>query len=393
LNKSNEKIFGEDKEKIKAHINQIESHLPGVNLETGQPLPSWEEKGSLTDLMTSLNIPGVSIAVINNFEIEWIKCYGIKDATTQEKLSFETLFEGGSTSKTFTALVALNAIENKLLEMDENINNKLKAWKIPENEFTKEKYVTLRHLLTHTAGINRPDSMFGNEEGKIPTLTQILKGEPPAINDPVKVVFTPGADHQYSNFGYIIIEKLLQDVYGKNLPDMMKETIFEPLNMQDSIFDLPSEDIKKRLIVPHDDKGEAKESGFVVGALGQGGLISTPYDIAKFVVELMLAYQNKSDKIISSATVQKMFSSEVKLDPSKYIGMTSQGLGAFLIEQNDKLFFLHLGTNVPGAVCMMIGSPKTGQGLVIMSNGIQAELLHFQILFAVAREYDWSLWE
>jgi len=57
------------------------------------------------------------------------------------------------------------------------------------------------------------------------------------------------------------------------------------------------------------------------------------------------------------------------------------------------LFFLHLGTNVPGAVCMMIGSPKTGQGLVIMSNGIQAELLHFQILFAVAREYDWSLWE
>ena len=331
--------------------------------------------------------------LINNFEIEWIKFYGIKNARTQETLSFETLFEGASTSKTFTALIALNAVEEKLIDLDESVNNKLKTWKIPENNFTKEKDVTLRQLLTHTAGINRPDSMFGNEEGKVPTIIQILIGELPAINDPAEVVFTPGTSHQYSNFGYIIIEKLLQDVYNRNLPEIMKETIFNPLNMKNSFFNFPSKEIKKRIIVPHDEKGEAKESGIVVGALGHGGLISTPYDVAKFVVELMLAYQNKSDKIVSSVIVQKMFSPEKKLDPAKYLGMTAQGLGVFLIEKNKKFFFLHPGTNAPGAVCMMIGSPITGQGVVIMSNGIQAELLHFQIVFAVAREYDWFLWK
>ncbi|MFW9853064.1 MAG: serine hydrolase domain-containing protein, partial [Candidatus Thorarchaeota archaeon] len=231
-----------------------------------------------------------------------------------------------------------------------------------------------------------------NEENKIPTITQILNGEPPALNDPAEVVFTPGTDHQYSNFGYIIIEKLLQDIYSKTLSEIIKETVFEPLNMNDSIFDFPSEEIKKRLIVHHDEKGEVKESGFDVGALGHCGLLSTPYDIAKFVVELMLSYQNKTDTIISSTVVQQMCSPEIKLDPAKYFGMTSQGLGLFLIEKNEKFFFLHPGTNAPGAVCMMIGSPITGQGVVIMSNGIQAELLHLQIVYAISREYNWSLW-
>jgi len=109
-------------------------------------------------------------------------------------------------------------------------------------------------------------------------------------------------------------------------------------------------------------------------------------------VELMKAYQDKSDKIISSSVAKQMFSPVLSLDPTKFFGMTGQGLGTFLIEKDDDFFFLHPGTNMPGAVTMMIGSPTTGQGLVIMSNGIQAELLHVQIMFALARVYNWPLW-
>jgi CubicO group peptidase (beta-lactamase class C family) len=388
----NPHILAKNKEEILKRIQYIENNLPGVSFGTGQPLPNWDETAPLEDMMAVLNVPGVSIAVINNFKIEWLKHYGVKDLRTNEEITADTLFEAGSASKTFTAIAALNAVKKELLNLDESVNNKLKTWKIPDNDFTKEKQVTLRQLLAHTAGINRPDSMFGHEDGKTPTIIQILNGEPPAKNDPVEVVFVPGSEHQYSNLGYIIIEKLLQDIYDKNLSEIMKKMVFDPLEMMNSVFDFPTEEIKKRTIVPHDDKGEAKESGFVIGALGHGGLISTPYDIAKFVVELMHAYKDKSDKIISSSVAKQMFSPELPLDPTKFFGMTGQGLGTFLIEKDEDFFFLHPGTNMPGAVTMMIGSPTTGHGLVIMSNGIQAELLHIQIMFAVAKLYNWLLW-
>ncbi|NPD87726.1 MAG: beta-lactamase family protein [Asgard group archaeon] len=146
-------------------------------------------------------------------------------------MSFDTLFEAGSTSKTIIAVTALQLATNGLIDLDENVNTKLKDWKIPENSFTEDKEITLRQLLTHTAGINRPDSMFISEKGKNPTLIQILKGESPTLNDPVEVCFVPGTNHQYSNLTYIIIEKLIQDITGNSLSDYIREEIFLPLEM------------------------------------------------------------------------------------------------------------------------------------------------------------------
>ncbi|MHA1401765.1 MAG: serine hydrolase domain-containing protein, partial [Candidatus Heimdallarchaeaceae archaeon] len=292
-----------------------------------------------------------------------------------------------------TATAVLNFVEKGLLSLDEDVNNMLLGWKIPENEFTTKKKVTLRHLLSHTSGINRPKSLLGTKNGKTPTLEQVLNGESPAINDPVEVLFVPGTKYEYSNFGYIILQKLLEDITGKAFPRIMDEIIFSPLKMSNSTFEYLSEAIRKRAVVPHDENGEAKESGLHPIAFAQGGLITAPLDLSKFVIELINAYNGKSSNIFSSSMVRTMLTPEVELDPMKFFGFTGQGLGMFLIENERAMLFTHPGTNMPGATCNIIGCPKTGQGAVLMANGIKGELLLIEILNSIVQEYNWPLWE
>ncbi|MHA1557521.1 MAG: serine hydrolase domain-containing protein [Candidatus Heimdallarchaeota archaeon] len=385
-------IFGKDQKEIEKRIQTIENGLIPIAIEDNQLAPQWTEKANLEKRMEFYNIPGLSIAFINNFEVEWTKTFGIRDARTKDIVTLDTLFESGSTAKSFTALAALQAVAKNLLDLDENVNNKLKTWKIPENDLTKEEKVTLKRLLSHTAGINRPDSMFGSEPGSTTTIDHILSGEKPALNDPVKVEFIPGSSHQYSNLGYIIIEKLLTDIYGKSFADLLKETILEPLSMKRSTFEYPEGELGKRTIVPHDQNGEAQETGIMRGAAAHGGLLTTPVELGKFVVELMKAYNGNSETI-SQETAKQMLTPVLPLDPAKFFGFTGQALGMFLLEKGNNLFFTHPGTNEPGAVCFMVGSPTAGQGLIIMSNAIKAELLHLEILYGVAKMFDWPFWQ
>lgn len=221
----------------------------------------------------------------------------------------------------------------------------------------------------------------------------MLDGEPPAINDPVKILTYPGKKHDYSNFGYLIIQKLLEDVSGKPFPDIMKETVLEPLEMTNSTFTYPSEELLKRIAVPHDKKGEARESGLHPTALAQGGLLTTPIDLGKYVVELMNAYRGRPSRVLSPSMVRKMLTPEVKLNPREFMGFTGQGPGMFLVERENNVFFTHPGANELGATCNVIGCAETGQGAAVMTNGINGSLLSLEALFSVTKEYNWSLWE
>ena len=386
----NEKIFG--KKNSKERIKRFEERLFQLKMENNMPVPNYEMKGKIVDRMKDHNVPSATIAMVSDFEIEWIKSYGKADMRTGVKAGINTLFEAGSTTKTITAAAALMAVEEKLVELDENINNVLKTWKVPENELTREKKVTLRQLLSHNAGINRPDSMFGFEENSVPTLEEVLNGESPAMNDPAEVEYTPGTNHQYSNLGYIIIQKMLEDVYNKEFSEIIQEKIFDPLEMKNSMFKEPIEKQREKRAAHHNVEGEGLETSFHPTALGQGGLITTPFDLAKFMVEIMKGYNNEST-ILSANLVNKMLTPILALDPTKFFGMTGQGLGMFLIEKEGKKYFVHPGGNAPAMACMFVGEIEKGQGVIVMSNGAKGELLNLEINFGIAHEYDWPLWQ
>ena len=390
----NIEIFVEDKEVIIEKINNIENNILGIKFDEGGVKPNKEQKAKLQDRMEFYKVPGLGLAVINNNQLEWAKCYGVRDIRTKEKITLNTLFEAGSTSKSITAAVSLILVEKGLIDLDEDVNNKLKDWKIPENRFTAANKITLRQILTHTSGINRPDSMFSSVENSFPTLEDVLKGQEPAINDPVKVVFKPGSNHQYSNFGYIVIEKLIEDITGMDFHQAVKELLFDPLDLLFSTFKYPSKEVQKKSIVHHNKEGEAEGIGLTPGASGHGGLLTTPIELASFIDEINKNYQNQKRRKISSLFAKHMLNEERELDPSKGFGIfTGQGLGVFLVKKGEDFCFLHPGTNAPGATCNMIGFPNIGQGIVLMANGIGGEQLNLEILFTIADEYNWAIWK
>jgi CubicO group peptidase (beta-lactamase class C family) len=304
----------------------------------------------------------------------------------------ESIFEAASTSKLITAAIALHYVQDGALKLDEDVNAYLKSWRIPENEFTSEKKVTLRLLLTHQAGLPMTD--FGHEEKTgFPTLIQVLKGESPAQNKPAIVEFVPGSKWQYSNIGYDVVQLLLEDVAGKPFEQIAREIVFEPLGMKSSTFAYPlGPALQAREAMPHDQTGAAGEPGMNYTALAHGNLMTTPSDLARFAAELMLAYQGKSERILSKDMARQMFRRELDLDPGAFGGIAvGEGLGVMLRGNEQNFSFLHPGSNLPGTTSWLEACPVSGQGVVIMANGAMGDLLSLEILPAVISGYQWPV--
>ena len=377
-------------------VQQILNNVIEVGFE-GVPIPNWEKTDPFNELQAQYNIPGVGIVVIQDFKVEWTRFFGFRSKFTEQncrqELDTNTLFEAASATKPVVTVALLHLVEKGELDLDADVNTYFKEWKIPENDFTKDEKVTLRRLLTHTAGVNPPDSMFSYEEGSTPTLLNVLNGESPAINDPVKIEFIPGSKHKYSNLGYVIIQKIMEDVTGKSLNQILNEIIFTPLQMNPGAttveYQLPLE-LAMNTIVHHDQDGNPAGKGLHPSAFAQGNLSINPFYFAKFVVEIMESYQGKSNKILSQEMTRKMLESYHSFEPNEMMGITDQALGFFLMKNEKNTFFLLPGSNAPGANCMLLGSPLTGQGAVIMTNGAMGELLNLRLTYTLAKAYDWN---
>lgn len=380
---------------VEQRITRIENGLIELDLASFSPDKLFRPDSAqlanplrLEDRMENYNVPGVSIAAINGNRIEWTKVYGVMDVNTGETVTAETIFEAGSTSKLVTAVMALHFVQEGMIELDRDINEYLKSWKVPENEFTAEEKVTLRLLLTHRAGM--PESNYGNEDGeRYPTLIDVLNGEPPALNAPAAPEAVPGTRWRYSNVGYNVIQLLLEDVSGKTFQQVAEELVFGPLGMKSSTFIYPLDDDSKKLeAMPHDADGISRKPLMHLTALSHGGLTTTPTDLAKFTAELMLSYQGRSEKIISSEWVRRMLQKVSGIDQVQFPLPFDQGLGVFVMGEGEDLYFCHPGSNNPGLQCWLIGWPGRGTGAVIMTNGANGVFLEVEILNAFINEYN-----
>ena len=383
-----------DQAKIEQRITNIENSLteftsPAAMFQRNNTLKT--ELMTLTERMEHYNTPGVSIAAINNNKIEWSKVYGTMDVNTGVPVTFETIFEAASTSKFITAVLVLHYVEKGLIDLDHNVNDYLKTWQVPENEFTQIEKVTLRRLLTHKAGL--PTTNYSHDENiGYPTLLDVLNGELPALNKPAIPEIEPGSVWQYSNVAFNVIQLLLEDISGKTFQELAKEMMFDPLEMNRSTFLYPLDsDNKIHEAMPHDAEGNSLNPSMHFTALAHGGLTTTPIDLAKFTNEIMLSYRGKSEKIISQEMVKKLFNKEFDLDPRMFGIPLSEGLGVLLIELGDDLIFAHPGSNLPGLNCWLIGWSEKGSAIIIMTNGAMGEVLSMEIIQAFINEYELSV--
>lgn len=196
---------------VTADLNAIENGLlPTIKIK-GDSLITY----NIIDRMEHYKVPGVSIAIVENGKIKWAKGYGIANTETGSKVNINTVFQAGSISKPVAALAALKLVENGNLDLDTNVNLYLTDWKIPENKFTKVEKVTLRRLLTHTAGMTVHGFPGYQQTDTFPSITQVLEG----LGNTTKIFVDtiPGNLWRYSGGGYTVMEKVVEDVSGMPL--------------------------------------------------------------------------------------------------------------------------------------------------------------------------------
>src|SRR5271165_2057656 len=216
-------------------IHRVENGIPPIPLGPDQPPLQF----TLQQLMDVLKVPGLSVAVVDNFQIAWAKPYGVTEVGADTPVTTSTMFQAASISKTVSATGALYLVEHGKLSLDEDVNKELTTWKVPENEFTATQKVTLRRLLSHSAGLTVhgfPGYAIGQP---VPTLVQIFNGEKPANTAPIRVDFVPGSKLRYSGGGVTIEQQLIMDVTGKPFPQFMHDTVLGPIGMSESTYQQP----------------------------------------------------------------------------------------------------------------------------------------------------------
>ncbi len=360
---------------VAERIKRVENNLLNSIAIKGKPSAM-----KLADRMAHYKVPGVSIAVINNGAIEWARGYGVAEAGTSNAVTEETLFQAASISKPVAAMGALRLVAEGKLNLDEDVNKKLTSWKVPENEFTKEQKVTLRRLLSHTAGMTVHGFRGYAADEPVPTLVQVLNGEKPANSAAVRVDIVPGSKWRYSGGGISVAQLMMMDATGKAFPQFMQEAVLSKLAMAHSTYQqpLPTELLTKAA-AGHGANGEVvKGKRHTYPEMAAAGLWTTPSDLARFAIEIQKSRAGKSNKVLTTELINQMLT----------VQSGDYGLGLGIRGTGKALNFSHGGSNI-GFRCMMFAYAETGQGAVVMTNGDAGGPLADEILHSIAKEYGW----
>jgi len=368
--------IGEGTQAINEKILRIENGLLPANIIAGEPSKMF----SINGRMQYFDVPGLSIAVIKDNKIEWAKSYGVKEKGTNDSVTLNTMFQAASMSKPITAMIALKLEEEKKISLKQDINQQLKTWHLPENEFTKQRAVTPELLMLHLGGLNVPSFPGYSISDSIPDVTDILDGISPSNTEAVKVVLVPNTKWSYSGGGYTVLQFLMEEVTGTSFPKLMKDYLFDPLELKNSTFEHNLSEKQQKLIAKaYKEDGKMVNGGYYIyPEKAAAGLWTTSMDYANMIVELEKSYLGESDKIIRPETSRKML--------KRYRG--DMALGIVLKNNGDSIALAYGGWN-EGYICDVYNYLKSGNGVVIMTNSNNGYMLIQEIYRSLAIEYGW----
>ena len=356
-------------------VRKVEATAVDIPMGDKEPL-----RMSLAQLMELYQVPALSVAVIEDFKIAWAKGYGTIGAGSTAPVTTKTLFQAGSISKPVAATGALCLVEHGKLSLDEDVNLKLKTWRVPENEFTKDQKVTLRRLMSHTGGLTVHGFPGYDVDERVPTLVQIFNGEKPANTAPIRVDVVPGTLERYSGGGVTIEQQLMMDVTGKVFPALMRETVLDKIGMTDSSYEqpLPAARAAMTAIGTRADGTPLHGKWHIYPEMAAAGLWTTPTDLAKFAIEIANSRNGKSNRVLSQKMTEQM------LTPV----MDGAGLG-FFVEKENPGQFGHNGAD-EGFQALLTMNSETGKGVAIMADSDNGIAVANYVLRRVAQEYAWN---
>lgn len=368
------------KAQMPTYSKEVEAKIKKVERSLGEAIKTSDHPLYLLDRMKEYNIHCVSIAVITDNKLEWARAYGFADTEQSIPATTETMFQAASISKSLNAMGILKLVQENKLALDVDINTYLTDWKFPYDSSEWIGVITLKQLLSHTAGTS-VHGFRGYAKGEdIPDITQILNGEEPANNRAIRSVFRPGSKPQYSGGGITISQKIVQELTGQPYDMFMKANILDPLEMKASFYStVPPESLTNKLASGYlEDGNPVKGKYHLYPEQAAASLWTNPTELSNFIIELQKSNTGKSNKILKKEMVHTM------LTPV----MAENALGVFIKTVANNKYFSHGGAN-EGFRSFFVGNVDEGNGVVVMVNSNNSAILA-EIVNSVATVYGWK---
>ncbi len=357
---------------------------------------------SLAELLAERKTTAISVAVVKDYKVHWAKAWGLADRTAGIKADTSTRFQAASISKPVSAMSVLRAVQDGRFGLDNDINSLLESWQLVEEaEFLSKTKVTPRLLLSMTAGTTVSGFPGYKPGAPLPTVPEIVGASAEdadrVANTPrVTVGWEPGAKYQYSGGGSTILQLAMSDMFKRPFGEIVTKTVLEPLKMADSCVcqPLPAALVHKGAVANDLRKSDGVHGSdavrwHVYPESYAAGLWTTPSDLAKFMIEVQLSLDGRSNKVLSQDMIRKM------VTPS---GVDHYALGFTVGSESahrpapageQALYFGHTGGNW-GFRANFQGSLKGGNGFIIMANSDRSNPIVFEELPARIRSaYGW----
>jgi CubicO group peptidase (beta-lactamase class C family)/polyisoprenoid-binding protein YceI len=330
---------------------------------------------SLAERMAFHHVPGASVAVIKNFEVAWVGHYG--EAAKGRPVDDDTRYMAGAMGQLMVAAAVLKASEKGEISLDAPINSLLRSWKVPESSLvTAARPITVRDLLMHRSGFTYHKYMGYMPGTRIPSITDVLKGEHPARTKPAVVAFAPGTGYSLAGENYSVIQQVAEDLSERPFEDVMRDLVLAPLGMTKSTFTTPSKEVAA---VGHIESGEELPGGWrEYPERAASGLWTTPRDFAGGFAQLLRGIAGRDSGYLKPDTAKLLVAPipEAKESP--------QAIG-FGIDKRGEFSYLYRGGNTEGYYCHLDADPEQGNAVIVFTNGNLCWRLANEIRDNVAR--------
>jgi CubicO group peptidase (beta-lactamase class C family) len=376
-------LLGQCQAKQPSYSKALEEKIKEVenNLGTWVKLADTNLQYNIAARMAFYKIPGVSIAVIHHYQLEWARGYGWADMDQKRPVTNQTLFQAASISKSLNAVGLLKLVQDGKIDLSTDINHYLKSWQFPYDSLSKNKIITVANLLSHTAGLSVHGFGGYTPGDSLPSVIQILNGQHPANSPAVRSEFAPGLRFQYSGGGTTITQLILTDLTGEAYDQYQWQQVLQPMGMESSFYTQPPPAAKLNWLASayYVDQKPVKGKFHIYPEMAPAGLWTSPTDLGHYIIETQLAYEGKSQKVLSQAMTR------IRLTPVD--SNSDAALGVFIDKKGARTYFQHGGAN-EGFRCQYYGSLTDGDGVAVMVNSDNGNIIS-EIINSVAQVYSW----
>ncbi len=321
-----------------------------------------------------------ALATFKNGVVESEEFYSVEKQVTRN-----TIFQIASLSKWVSAIGVMKLVEQGKLDLDKPVSEYLTRWKLPESQFNNDE-VTVRRLLSHTAGLTDGLGYSGFEPGVTPqsieaSLTKAIDADS-GIDGTVHVGMQPGSEFKYSGGGYTLLQLIVEEVTGQSFASYMKTSIFEPLNMMQSSYTW-DENAGLDLTDFYNSDG-TKALHYTYTSLAATSLYTSLADLETLFKAHL---KGKNNEVIGRSVLQPNTLKMMRESHASAFGMDIWGLGAILYAKTDgnDFIFGHDGKSTPPINTAIRINPETGNGIIILETG--------NTLLATKLASEWVFWK